>query len=155
MKCLQELKCYDCSSIDDECVKLLSEASSQIQHFAADLIWPRRFTDKALQYFAQSQIPLKGLTILDWKVTDNGIRQLGERGIEIESLILSGCFITDSILEIIAEKFPTLRLIYIIDCDKVTSNAIQKLRQNFIGKLKVESDYYQLSQSAIKSRWLK
>ena len=151
MKCLQELILNGCYGVNDECVKLLSEAGSQIQHFAAE---SGSLGDKALQYFAQNQFPLKELKICYWQITDNGICQLVKSGKEIQSLTMWGLdSITDSALEIIAEKLPSLRHINIIDCKGVTRKALQKLGERSIGKLVVMSTRFAI-QSTIKSKYL-
>ena len=156
MKSLQELILKDCHRVSDECVKLLDEAGSQIQRFAATYSFKPTFGDKALEYFAQSQMPLKELRMCNWKVSDHGIRQLGESRKEIESLTMRRISsITDSALEIIAEKFTSLRHITIIDCNKVTRNTIQELKEKMKGKLNVISDRSSASRNTLKDKWLK
>ena len=154
MKSLQELILKDCHRVSDECVKLLDEAGSQIQRFAATYSFKPTFGDKALEYFAQSQMPLKELRMCNWKVSDHGIRQLGESRKEIESLTMRRISsITDSALEIIVEKFSSLKHINLIQT-RVTSNAMQKLRERFNGQLNVMSDRRAI-QSVVKSKYLK
>ena len=138
-ECLKELQLLCCEKIDEECIKLLSNAGSKITCLRIEYPWWQA-DDKALEYIGQSQLPLEKLEMEDWhNMTDNGLLHLMKKN--LTHLTLVSCPLHDSSLEILAQ-FRALRHLIQGCCgfsDKGLEN-IKKVRRN----LKVTiSGYYE------------
>ena len=131
MKCLKKLELYlhNCSNINEECLRLLSDAESNISCLKL-FSNGSQFGDKALEIIGQSQLPLEVLWVADWNITDEGFRHLEKHGQNIIDLRLENCgSITDKSLEIIAEKFTALRCLDIGRCRNITGQGVRKLKK--------------------------
>ena len=125
IKCLRELGLCSCDNVNRECLKLLSNAGSRLSCLMID---SNRFDDKALEYIGESQLPLEELDVSWWNITTEGLRHLVKHNQSIKHLRLNNCFyITDKSLELIAEKFTSLRHLTVL-CKNVTRHGIEKIR---------------------------
>ena len=140
MKSLRDLLLLSCAKLTDECCKLLSNASLTITRLKLESCY-FQFGNNALKYIGQGQLPLEELDLSYWDITDDGIEQLVSHGQNITRLTLTCCSqITDKSLEMIVEKFPSLRYIDVSGCESMTKEGIRnmiKVRRN----IKVESSY--------------
>ena len=139
MKSLRELHLHNCQSIDDECVRLLSEAESQIT--ILDLSRNCKIGDIALKYLGESQLPIQELSLACCGITDEGIQHLVKQRKTLKRLSIFGCEkITDNSLRLIAEKLPSLEYIELSQSRVVTQEGIQHMKQRS-SNLKVIQNY--------------
>ena len=108
-------------------VKCLSQVDLKITHLELDSV---DLGDEALNYIIESQFPLQTLSIVLWRITDEGIKQLVRGDKQIEKLILCRCWkITDAALGFLCEMSSLKYLEITKDITAITQKAKDKMRR--------------------------
>ena len=128
MKSLRELHLHNCRGINDESVRKLAEAKSNIT--SLNLSGNYQIGDNALKYYGASELSLQELYLSCCNITDEGIHHLVKQGHTLKRLSIFGCDgVTDNSLRLIGEKCSSLQYLDLTPSNGITQQGIQQIKR--------------------------